>query len=137
MIQAAGAAAKESVEIQTEEKAITVSFKAKPGVTAPEDIWNVEVKDGVTRYVMTVDPEFVNGFDAGASRRRTPEEIKRLILKVLEDETLSTNALAKKLGYKGISKTLTGIVNELVQEGRIEYTNKNPRGSNQKLKKIH
>ncbi|MBQ2478186.1 MAG: hypothetical protein II510_01760, partial [Erysipelotrichales bacterium] len=105
----------------------------------PHPEWRVSAAENGTRYFLPVHPFFKKQAEAqnpaAAGQRRSSDETKRLILKVLEKEPCSTNMLAKRLGYKGISKTLSGIVKEMIDDGEIEYTNPNSRGSNQKLRK--
>ena len=124
-------------ELEVGSKGISVSFKTVDPSICPE--WRVSVLEEGTKYILPVHPAYrvkpENNNPAAQGTRRSSDETKRLILKVLEKEPCSTNTLAKRLGYKGISKTLSGIVKEMIDDGEIEYTNPNSRGSNQKLRK--
>lgn len=54
--------------------------------------------------------------------RRTREELRIAVLATLKQADYSKNELSKKLGYSGVSKTLTEVVEELLDERVIEYT---------------
>ena len=74
--------------------------------------------------------------DKTVPKRRTKGQIKKLILDVLSEESVSTNELYKRLGYSGnASKTFRGCVEELIAEGEIRYATENKLDSNNVLVK--
>lgn len=154
MIGAAGRAGKSDVVVHVRKDSITAQFERDPSVSGFESgSWRVTFEGDQAEYSLLINPLFrmkeeEKQEEEGESReekeekaaapiRRSAEETKKLILQILDQEELSTNALAKKLGYKGISRTLSGIIAEMIEEGVLAYTNPdNPRGSNQKLRKV-
>ncbi len=66
-----------------------------------------------------------------SKKRLSKEEIKLKVLVFLDNESLSLNELSKRLGYAGISKTLTEVIEEMENDSFVEYT-KN--GSKSKIK---
>lgn len=68
--------------------------------------------------------------------RKSVSDIKQLILAILSKEKeLSTPALAKQMGYVKVTSAVTKAVRELMESGKIEYTEPdNPRSRNQKLR---
>jgi ATP-dependent DNA helicase RecG len=72
---------------------------------------------------------------AGGSKR-TAQEIKKLILEVLEDGEISTQNLVQVLGYSVMTRTLRTAIQDLIHAGKIAYTiPEQPNNRNQKLKK--
>ncbi|MGN0170877.1 MAG: RNA-binding domain-containing protein [Lachnospiraceae bacterium] len=71
-----------------------------------------------------------------APKRRTKEQIKTLILDVLDDESISANELYKRLGYSGnASKTFRNCIEELIAEEKIHYASDNMQDANNVLVK--
>ena len=69
--------------------------------------------------------------------RRTKNEIKVLILEVLEEKDLSATSIYRKLGYSGnLSKTFRKCIEELVLGSKIKYLEENINASNNLLTKI-
>lgn len=71
-------------------------------------------------------------------KRRNIIDIKRLILETLAKmEEASTADVAQALGYARINNTINKAVRELIESGKIEYTEPdNPRSRNQKLRLV-
>ena len=60
--------------------------------------------------------------NAYESKRRTKEQIKTIVLEVLDNESISMNELYKRLGYSGnASKTFRNCIEELISDGKIYY----------------
>jgi ATP-dependent DNA helicase RecG len=73
-----------------------------------------------------------------ASKRRTKEELKEIVLDFLEEENLSAHELYKKLGYSGnASKTFRVGIGELISEGKVRYATSNKQDANNVLIKKH
>jgi ATP-dependent DNA helicase RecG len=70
--------------------------------------------------------------------RRKKADVKELVLEALSAEPLSSQELAVKVGYSTQrSGAYLRIINELVNESKIAYTNpENPRDRNQKLYRL-
>lgn len=69
-------------------------------------------------------------------KRRTKEQIKKLILDVLVGESISANELYKRLGYSGnASKTFSNCIEELIVKGKIHYALDNMQDANNVLVK--
>ena len=67
--------------------------------------------------------------------RFSRKQIRQNILDSLKvNEEISLNELSSRLNYKGISKTLSSIIEELIEENII--TREKARGSNSKIKRI-
>lgn len=68
--------------------------------------------------------------------RKSVSDIKQLILAILSKEKeLSTPALAEQMGYVKVTSAVIKAVRELMESGKIEYTEPdNPRSRNQKLR---
>jgi ATP-dependent DNA helicase RecG len=61
--------------------------------------------------------------EQGKRKRRTREGMEQDILLLLsENGELSTNEVAKKLGYRSISATLSEVVSDMIQRQLIEYS---------------
>ena len=70
------------------------------------------------------------------TKRRTKEQIKELVLDLLEHESLSANELYRKLGYSGnASKTFRNSIEELITEKKIHYSSDSMQDSNNVLVK--
>ena len=70
------------------------------------------------------------------TKRRTKEQIKKLVLDVLEHESMSANELYRKLGYSGnASKTFRNSIEELIAEKKIHYSSDSMQDSNNVLVK--
>ena len=68
------------------------------------------------------------------SKRRTKEQIKKLILMELGSKSVSANELYRKLGYSGnASKTFRNCIEELIIEEKIRYGSDNLQDSNNVL----
>ena len=70
---------------------------------------------------------------ASTKKRRTREELKLAVLAVLREKGLSKNELSKHLGYKKPFNTLDEVVQELFEEGILEYTTSSPQNPKAKL----
>lgn len=69
-------------------------------------------------------------------KRRTKEQIKKLILDELSNKSISANELYKKLGYSGnASKTFRNCITELISEEKIHYASDNMQDANNVLVK--
>ena len=67
-------------------------------------------------------------------KEQISEEIKNEILDSLKKESLSASSLYLKMGYKGnISKTFRSCIKELIEEGRIEFKEKDKNSSSNAL----
>ena len=70
-------------------------------------------------------------------RRRSRDEIKKLIIQMLDEEELSATELYRSLGYSGnISKTFSECIEDLIELDKIEYTSENRNASDNKLRRI-
>ena len=69
------------------------------------------------------------------SSRRTRDELRKMVLDSLEVQVnMSTNELAKRLGYMRITNTLREVVNEMLTSGEIAYLYPDkPKSRNQKI----
>ena len=72
-------------------------------------------------------------------KRRNIIDIKKLIIEALAQMgDVSTADMAKALGYARINNTINKAVRELIESGKIEYTEPdNPRSRNQKLRLVN
>lgn len=71
-------------------------------------------------------------------RRRSRDEIKKLIIQMLDEEELSATELYRSLGYSGnISKTFSECIEDLIELDKIEYTSENRNASDNKLRRIY
>lgn len=91
--------------------------------------------------IVPVHNMFVEQIDTNKSSirkvRRTKNEIKNLIIEILNEENLSASDLYKKIGYSGsVSKTFRICINELIQESKICYLNKSKNAPNNLLTKL-
>lgn len=69
-------------------------------------------------------------------QRRSRDEIRADALELLSNKDMSKNELAFALGYKGISKTLSQVVQSLIDEGAVSLLGPGPKRSpNSKLHK--
>lgn len=59
-----------------------------------------------------------------SKKRLSRNDIKNNILLLLNDEDLSLNELSKKMGYNGISKTMSIVIDELEKDSLIERSKK-------------
>jgi predicted HTH transcriptional regulator len=67
--------------------------------------------------------------------RRSRKDTKKLILQLLMDGEISRTELAKRLGYTSQNRTLKAIIDELLDAGKLEYTEPdNKRNMFQKLR---
>lgn len=57
-----------------------------------------------------------------AQSRRTRAELRAVVIEELGRDKASQRELARRLGYRSLSKALREVVSELVDEGVIEYT---------------
>ena len=71
-----------------------------------------------------------------AKKRRTREQIKEEVLQLLQAAPHSQNEIGRKLGYSGVSKTLTKVIRELLEDGIVEYTTANEKDPKAKLQLI-
>ncbi len=95
------------------------------------------------RVVLPVHPVFLekNKDDekepqmGNRSRRRSREELKKLVLKVLKQKgDLSMSELAVELGYKSLNDTLRAVVKEMLEVGAVTYLYPDkPNSRNQKI----
>ena len=70
-----------------------------------------------------------------SGKRRSREEIKNLIMKVLKNENLSVASLYVRLGYSGnASKTFRSCVDELIKSNKIEYCNESIKSKDSALR---
>ena len=58
----------------------------------------------------------------GPKKRRTRAQLRDEVVLLLAEEDLSQAALAKRLGYKGASKALAAVTENLLVEGLVELT---------------
>ncbi|MFR5527320.1 MAG: ATP-binding protein [[Clostridium] innocuum] len=90
--------------------------------------------------ILPIHDMFIEKVDIEKSKirkiRRTKEEIKKLILEILEENDLSASEIYKRMGYTGgISKTFRICINELIEESKICYLNKNKNAPNNLITK--
>ena len=90
--------------------------------------------------ILPIHDMFIEKVNVEKSRtrkiRRTKEEIKKLILEILEENDLSASEIYKRMGYTGgISKTFRICINELIDESKICYHNKNKNAPNNLITK--
>ena len=109
---------------------------------SPLPIFETDAERSYFTIIFPINIEFLsNAKEQKESKktgyRRTQNEIKELILKVLEEGEISTQNLIKVLGYSVMTRTLRTAITELINNKKIGYTNPNqPNSSNQKLKKL-
>ena len=73
----------------------------------------------------------------GTIRKVIRDEIKKLIIQMLDEEELSATELYRSLGYSGnISKTFSECIEDLIELDKIEYTSENRNASDNKLRRI-
>ena len=72
------------------------------------------------------------------STRKTREELHNMVLSVLKERgDMSANELASVLGYKKLTDTLRGVLNEMITLGEAAYLYPNKQTSrNQKIKLV-
>ncbi len=70
-----------------------------------------------------------------SSKRRNREELRVLVLELLAQKgNLSTNELAKELGYKSLNDTLRAVVKEMLESEEVVYLYPDkPNSRNQKI----
>ena len=93
------------------------------------------------RVVLPIHPLFLDGKKEetdgvpGRASRKNRNEIKELVLATLREYgDMSANELASKLGYKKVTDTIRGAVNELLDEGKVVYLYPNkPKSRKQKI----
>ena len=70
-------------------------------------------------------------------KRRSKDEIKKLIMETLDNGNYSATSLYQMIGYSGnVSKTFSSCVEELISESKIKYMEENINSSNNLLTKI-
>ena len=79
--------------------------------------------------ILPIHPAFAKNISQEINttqKRRTKEQLKNLVLTLLENENLSMHELYKEIGYSGnASKTFRSCVGELISEGKVHYAAQN------------
>ncbi len=81
--------------------------------------------DSERRYVsviLKINKEFIQSLNSNIKQKQrlSKNEIKVTALKILNNESMSLNELSKKMGYAGISKSLTIAIKELEQDSYVK-----------------
>ena len=86
--------------------------------------------------ILPVHEDFLPSDDIPQQRkRRGKEELRKEILSALADNgRMSIVQLASALGYSMPPSSLRKAINELIEQGQIEYTEKSKRDPNQKIR---
>lgn len=94
-------------------------------------IHSVFINDGKADEELPIPPERIK------SKRRSKNELRHMIILVLREKDLSMRDLALELGYAKLTDTVKSVVNELVEEGVVEfmYPSKT-RNPNQKIRLV-
>lgn len=72
--------------------------------------------------------------ESSAKTRRTPSEIRQLIIEILSSEgAVSKSKLVEKMGYSKLTETVSNVIGELISEHKIKYTESKLNSKNQKL----
>ncbi len=103
---------------------------------SPDPIFLTDSKRIHFSVILPVHEGFLPSDDTlQQKKRRNKEELKKEILSALTDNgRLSISQLASLLGYSMPPSSLRKAINELIKEGRIEYTEKSKRDPNQKIR---
>ena len=101
---------------------------------SPTPIFEMDSDRRYLSVILKCNEAFINdiSIEKVSKKRLSKEEIKMKVLELLKEEDLSLREIAKKMGYKGISKTLTLVIEELEKDSLIKQE-KNGRSSNIKI----
>lgn len=101
---------------------------------SPTPIFEMDSDRRYLSVILKCNKAFINdiSIEKVSKKRLSKEEIKMKVLELLKEEDLSLREIAKKMGYKGISKTLTLVIEELEKDSLIKQE-KNGRSSNIKI----
>lgn len=101
---------------------------------SPAPIFEMDSDRRYLSVILKCNEAFINdiSIEKVSKKRLSKEEIKMKVLELLKEEDLSLREIAKKMGYKGISKTLTLVIEELEKDSLIKQE-KNGRSSNIKI----
>lgn len=102
--------------------------------SSPTPIFEMDSDRRYLSVILKCNEAFINdiSIEKVSKKRLSKEEIKMKVLELLKEEDLSLREIAKKMGYKGISKTLTLVIEELEKDSLIKQE-KNGRSSNIKI----
>ncbi len=71
--------------------------------------------------ILKINKAFIKkNYRKNVNKRLSKKEIKQNVLKVIQKEPLSMNKIAKRLGYKCISKTLSTVINEMEKDAYLK-----------------
>lgn len=70
-------------------------------------------------FLVKDSPEIIE--DKPKKARRSREQISNEVLKHLVDNDYSQNELAQLMGYKGVSKTFSAVIESMIDDGLIKY----------------
>ena len=113
---------------------IPTAIKSIKENNSPMPIFLTDVDRSFFSVILPINKAFFSSEDNYISKRRNKEEIKNEILDSLKKESLSASSLYLKMGYKGnISKTFRSCIIELIEEGRIEFKEKDKNSSSNAL----
>ena len=101
---------------------------------SPTPIFEMDSDRRYLSVILKCNEAFINdiSIEKVSKKRLSKEEIKMKVLELLKEEDLSLREIAKKMGYKGISKTLTLVIEELEKDSLIKQE-KNGSSSNIKI----
>ena len=101
---------------------------------SPTPIFEMDSDRRYLSVILKCNEVFINdiSIEKVSKKRLSKEEIKMKVLELLKEEDLSLREIAKKMGYKGISKTLTLVIEELEKDSLVKQE-KNGRSSNIKI----
>lgn len=101
---------------------------------SPTPIFEMDSDRRYLSVILKCNEAFINdiSIEKVSKKRLSKEKIKMKVLELLKEEDLSLREIAKKMGYKGISKTLTLVIEELEKDSLIKQE-KNGRSSNIKI----
>ena len=108
---------------------------------SPPPLFETDSDRSFFRVTFYIHKNFLEKVDADIKKpvkRKKKTDVKNAVLKALNDEPLSSSELALAVGYSTHrSGAFYRIVNELLDEGKIAYTNHNNlRDSNQRICRI-
>jgi len=117
---------KELKLIEGRNTGIPAVLKALTDNESPSPIFETDSDRSFFTATLLIHPAFLSKKAASSigpdKKRRTRHEIEAEINNNLGNQDYSTNELAGLLGYSGISKTLSEVVNDMISRGIIVYS---------------